>query len=185
LKTKRKMKMKKIMIMLAAVALVAGAQAASVNWQVSGTSVESGYAVYLLVGTVTADWSSADAIASAAVANGTIAKSGRNYLASGTATDASIKNTADFYYVVVNADKSQYAVSGAYAGASYVYDSSATPPESAPATSPVFNVNEATFKGFGGGEDPVVPPPTGVPEPTSGLLMLVGLGTLALRRKRA
>ena len=166
--------MKKIMVMLATAALAVGVQAASVNWQVSATSAESGYSVYLLVGAVTADWASADDVAAAAVADGTIAKSGRNYLASGTATDSSITKATDFYYVVVSADKSQYAVSGAYAGSTYVYDSSATPPESAPSTSPNFAANGVTYKAFGA-----------VPEPTSGLLMLVGLGALALRRRRA
>ena len=42
LKTKRKTKMKKIIIMLAAVALVAGAQAASVDWKVTGAAAQTG-----------------------------------------------------------------------------------------------------------------------------------------------
>ena len=160
--------------MLAAVALVAGAQAASVDWKVTGAAAQNGYSVYVMAGSVVSDWVSADAIAAAAVDTGAIAKSGRNYAVTGTATDAALTKASDFYYVVVSADKTQYAVSSAYAGSEFVYNSSATPPETAPATSPSFAADAATYKAFGA-----------VPEPTSGLLMLVGLGALALRRRRA
>lgn len=172
--------MKKVLMTLCAFALAFGAQAASVNWKVSGKDAQIGYSAYLMVGeTATTSWASVSDIAAAAIGTGTLVKSGRNVAADGTTTDAALTKAGSFYYVVVTADKSSYAVSGLYAGAAYVYDTAAMPPESAPSTFPVFAANTASYVAFGGGGG------GDIPEPTSAMLLLLGMAGLALRRKVA
>jgi hypothetical protein len=179
--------MKKIMIAAVAMAMAVAANAASVNWQVSASLTQVGYTAYVMAGDVVSTWESLADVQTAAVDSGAIAKiSARAAGASGTATDDALTKSGNFYYVIVNADATQYAVSGAFAGADYVYDMTATPPESAPATAPTFAANDATFSDWDKADEPIIPPPSeDVPEPTSGLLLLVGAAALALKRKVA
>ena len=171
--------MKKVLMTLCAFTLAFGAQAASVNWKVSGEAAQIGYSVYLMVGeTATTSWASVSDSAAAAIGTGTLVTSGRKTVANGTTTDAALTKDGSFYYVVVTADKSSYAVSGLYAGAAYVYDTTASPPESAPSVPPVFAANTASYVAFGGGGGDI-------PEPTSAMLLLLGMAGLALRRKVA
>lgn len=173
--------MKKVLMTLCAFALVFGAQAASVDWKVSGKDAQIGYSAYLMVGeTATTSWASVSDIAAAAIGTGTLVKSGRNVAADGTTTDAALTKDGSFYFVVVTADKSSYAVSDLYAGAAYVYDTTASPPESAPSVSPIFAANTASYVAFGGGGGG-----GDIPEPTSAMLLLLGMAGLALRRKVA
>ena len=173
--------MKKIMIAVAAMVMAVVANAASVDWQVTGSTSQAGYTAYVMAGDVVTSWSSVADVQAAALVSGQIAKDGRNYRVNGTETDAALTKSSSFYYVVVNADASQYAVSGAFAGADYVYDTTAAPPEAAPSVGPTFNVKDATFSDWAKADGP-----TGdVPEPTSGLLLLVGAAALALKRKVA
>lgn len=167
--------MKKLLTAVSAVALAVCAQAASVDWKVTGTETEVNYSVYLMVGdTATTTWGSAADIAAAAIDTGSIAKAGRSYGVGGTATNDTLTKSDNFYFVIVSADGAKYAVSDVYAGATYVYDTAATPPESAPSVTPSFAANTASYASFGA-----------VPEPTSGLLLLLGMAGLALKRKRA
>jgi uncharacterized membrane protein YjjB (DUF3815 family) len=173
--------MKKIMIAAVAMAMAVVANAASVNWKVGGSSAQIGYTAYLMAGDVVSSWESAADVQAAAIASGAIAKSGREYMAKGTATDAALTKSSNFYYIIVNADASQYAVSGAFAGSAYAYDTTATPPETAPSAVPQFDASSATFSDWAKADGPS----GDVPEPTSGLLLLVGAAGLALRRRRA
>ena len=167
--------MKKLLMALGVVVSAMCTQAAAVDWKVTGTVTEVNYSVYLLVSdAVTTTWSSAADVAKAAISSGTIVSNGRSYVANGTAINSSLTKSSSFYYIIVTADESKYAVSDLYSGSSYVYNNEADPPESA-SDIPVFAANTASYSNFSGS----------VPEPTSGLLMLVGLAGLALRRKRA
>lgn len=173
--------MKKVLMTLCAFTLAFGAQAASVDWKVSGEAAQIGYSVYLMAGeTATTSWASVSDIAAAAIGTGTLVKKGRVYEANGTTTDAALTKDGSFYFVVVTADKSSYAVSDLYAGAAYVYDTTASPPESAPSVSPIFAANTASYVAFGGGGGG-----GDIPEPTSAMLLLLGMAGLALRRKVA
>ena len=186
-KQNRKMKMKKIMITALVAGLALASQAAQLDWKYSATSANQGETVYVILGaTAQTSWESLAAIESAAVNYGVVENKGRGaYAATGSfSSDAVSETSANVYYVVVSADKSTFAVTSVADMKSSVYDPAAQ--QSSPGQNTMLSSTSITQSGLTfGGSEPVVPPPTGVPEPTSGLLMLVGLGALALRRKRA
>ena len=170
--------MKKLVI-VAALALVAvSAKAACVDWAVSGAAAQKGYTVYLLT-SLADSYESADAIAAAALSSGTIAQTGRLY-STGTKTATSDAITAtsmkDAYYVIVSAaDATSYTYYKTDMSAK-VYD-----PNNQESSPGAFNsVNAATILSSGTSANFAA-----VPEPTSGLLMLLGVAGLALRRRRA
>lgn len=172
--------MKKIMI-IAALAVSAGlAKAASVDWQITGgTADQVGYSVYL-VAALDETWTGASDIAAAAIAlgtgtSGTLAKNGRVYTVAKTTangdniTTDSMKNA---YVVLVTdstADSYKYVKTDL---SSYVYGETDTP-------SGTFGTTTAALLAGTSGSY------AAVPEPTSGLLMLLGVAGLALRRRRA
>ena len=182
--------MKKISVLLLAVCAAVFAQAASIDWSVSasksnkiygadGTTVfgkTSGDVAYLIL----AD--SADSIKDA-LAAGTFSASTEGVVGtasgystngginSSTATSSSLQENKayDFAILMVNGDQSQYVM---------------TAPISATTSDPdtvrdvqftYAAVKAAGWQTAGGGD---------VPEPTSGLLLLVGGAMLALRRKQ-
>ena len=174
--------MKKMFVLAALALACVGARAACVDWKISGTADDVGSQIYI-VGALSEDWTSVADIAAAASAFGngtsdTLVKAGRAYSASGTIVSDNVTKTAgDVYFIIVSgSDAASYNylkvdVKGlAYEGS----DSSPGQLTSVTAAS-LLAGSTGTFAG-GGGD---------VPEPTSGLLALVGLAGLALRRRRA
>lgn len=182
--------MKKLIVVLAAVALAAVAQAASVTWNVTniykGNTTDKalttdGYMVYLIN-----DATYSQATAAAALAAGTLTKdliSSKATVSSGLTADGKVSKTADlgsladgsytFYNVIVGGDN---AVVGDTVKATIV---SVGTPSLGSYNAKTLTQNSASWQsvtGGGGGGD--------IPEPTSGLLLLVGAGMLALRRKQ-
>ena len=173
--------MKKILIVAVAALCGTFAQAASINWAITdATSSQVGYAVYM-VSAISDAWTSAADIATDATklgtgTSGTIAKNGRVYsIPSTTASGSGITSSASLYLVIVqSADATgyNYVSMGDISGS--VYEPPAAPSGNFSTTS------AALLAGTAGsfGSSPV-------PEPTSGLLMLLGMAGLALKRKRA
>lgn len=171
--------MKKVLIAVAALAMVFGVNAASVDWQVTGTAATENYIVYL-VSSVATSYSTVADIATSAIDSATIAKKGTGTRATYTtgtknSTNEKLSKTGDYYYVIVSGeDATTFNYVEAAGLASKVYDTSAQ--ESSPGT---FNTINAA--GILAGSSGTI---GSVPEPTSGLLLLVGMAGLALRRKQ-
>lgn len=183
--------MKKIMIMLVAVAMAACAQAASINWSIANnayaksaldtvnTSRTANYTVMLFAESSRADVmailaaGTTDGLSSLALVDATKTKATGK--AAGAISDVSSGNQTVFSVVfdtytadMTLADAKNYIASAAITQPSYSGTDAATSLD--------FTATQFTGASWQS---------IAVPEPTSGLLMLVGLGALALRRKRA
>ncbi len=173
--------MKKLFILMTVAALAFVGQAMQLDWQYTGVSTDVGKTVYVMLGAAAqTEWESLSAVQEAAVSSGTVAKSGRsNYWGTGSFSSDNInKTTANVYYVIVSADKSTFDVTSVANMAGSVYDpnnqESSTGANTALSSASITSSGNS-FGGGGGGD---------IPEPTSGLLLLVGAGMLALRRKQ-
>jgi len=175
--------MKKLMIAVAAVAMAAVASASNVNWsctniyQVDSSTKGSGYIGYLFDaatvsdtaavekaikgGTFTTTYASQAAISGTSNASGAIAKF--------PAVQGKDAGTYNYYVVLFNA--------GSEANADH-YILTATKSVTVPATG-AGTLAFANITGTGTGTEWKA-----IPEPTSGLLLLLGVAGLALRRKQ-
>ena len=169
--------MKKLVVIAALAAAVVSAKAASIDWAVSGTSAQEGYTVYLL--TSIGDYADTTALAKAAVGSSQIASQGRGKYGAGE-TSAGAGITADsmkdaYYAIVTSADATSFTYVSLGDMSSSVYDPNQQ--QSSPGTyagKSAAQILAGTSKNFSGA----------APEPTSGLLLLVGGAMLALRRKQ-
>ena len=176
------MKMKKIIIAAVAVAVAVVTNAASVNWSVTGvtaptgSALESGwYACFVASSALpsamdsmtAADWSSwtaANATSSGSLSVTARAKNFTGATADSYSAGASVTGFIVMFDAANVADASNFA---------YTEVATKSVPDSG-------NLAWATTFASSSGWQAVA-----VPEPTSGLLMLVGLAGLALRRRRA
>ena len=188
--------MKKLVVIACAALAVVSAKAATVDWKyeitgaAGGSASEfTGYTVYLvdkayydgLGGEVTKD-----SITSKSLSSGTLAQTGKSGKGASTkyvfstdgayANDSLTKGTSyDYYLVLVNGDN-YYSQAYSYTArdATDGVDMEAIATKVAPSTISSGMTPFSTGGGSGGG----------VPEPTSGLLLIVGGAMLALRRKQ-
>ena len=175
--------MKKLMIALVAVAYAAVLQAASVSWYLEKDTDKTygNLTAYVINGS---DYATVAALLAAGGA--TVATDFNNYVidsvalnsrGAGSSNSAGVTGTSLAWFIFANdsiADGSTYSTTTAIDASAYTY----TPPDSAPGDL-ALTVASFTTKGAPiGGSSPV-------PEPTSGLLMLLGVAGLALKRKRA
>lgn len=190
--------MKKLFTLLAVGGLAVASQAAQLDWKYDASAADVGQTVYLMLGTeAVQEWENLQAVKDASLTSGAVAKSGRVYNAKGSFnSDKITKDSASVYYVVVAADGNSFGVTSVSDMTGSVYDPSAQ--ESSPGENSSLSSGSITKNGIawgtGGGDDPGPGPdnpPTpgpgddgGVPEPTSGILLMIGGAALALRRRR-
>ena len=191
--------MKKLMMIVSSMAVACTVQAASMVWGFGNAEIQDingdyiGDAIqataYLYLGTVTASENAFDLSGATFVAQG-----GQNadytFGTSEPADNANVSSTAagQAYSLILVEDNGKSLAN--YEG-NYILVNA----ESAQGVDPMSGATWAQFTDFSeytasdwqtmtAGSSPT-PDPSGVPEPTSGLLMLVGLAGLALRRRRA
>jgi len=187
-KKKEKRTMKKLLTLAAVVMTAAITHAAAVGWTLMGTSAYSGgtYDLFVIglngvtgVDQITAMVAAATDVSSYAFANGTVAaaassaatSSGKSITYSGSGTD-----TYSAFAVLWNSEGTEASYTST-ASISLANDSNAKTFLFGNQATNLSNNKFSVGGGSGGGEP--------VPEPTSGLLMLIGAAGLALRRKRA
>ena len=198
--------MKKLFMLIGVAGLACASQAAALDWKYNATADDVGQTVYVMLGTeAVQQWESLTAVQGASLDNGKVAKGGRVYYADGSfSSDKVTKDSASIYFVVVSADESTFAVTSVSEMTGSVYDPTAQ--ESSPGQNTSLSNSSITKSGIawgtGGGDDPgpgpddppgpgpdnpPTPVPVGdgdVPEPTSGILLMIGGAALALRRRR-
>ena len=191
---KEQNKMKKLIIAACAVAFAAGVQAASITWGTSGAfydtagdpdwpTVAAGTTAYFVFvnsyaqADLVADFAagSVDTAKLAAIKSGTVGADGTVADVTGSSTALSGSQAA---YVVILKDAENMFISDSVtktidelSGSTYTFEESQT--------GDIWALNGAASAGYVGAGW------YNVPEPTSGLLMLLGMAGLALRRKRA
>ena len=184
--------MKKLMIVLGAVACAISLQAASMNWATPYTFVDSDPSQgdndlafqWAIVEAASADafssvtFDKGTLVGATAFDSGTITVTGWGQEMAGSTTTA----TAGKYYALLvhNDDFSKWGISDAVLATVNSTDQTGN------------TLMDVTFKNmaddpwsFGSGESMVANVADAVPEPTSGLLLLLGVAGLALRRRRA
>ena len=178
---KGKRKMKKLVVMFLAVAAAIAANAASFNWKLQTGADYAGMNVYSLSGTTAAAVLAACESTDPAAWNGVFGDAssfkvtGNNTRAGATGEINGINDGDSMVWVIVDgsvAEGSKFWVVKDYtipAGATYDPPTAGTQFTTKLADQGI--LGQGTF--------------TAVPEPTSAMLMLVGLAGLALRRRRA
>ena len=190
--------MKKLIIALGVVALAAGVQAAAFNWTTSGTNASktfygpdgaslltSGTVVYLLDASVSgnsqsdlvAGFRSGKAIGDFATITSTTVDANSRLTAKGFEYGAA-GNNYDLYMAIVVDDN--VFVSASKTVLAQQADTVSVQFSSIKSVTQTLNA-DAAYSGAGWYSTASAP----VPEPTSGLLMLLGMAGLALRRRRA
>ena len=174
--------MKKLMVAFAAVFTAVCANAMAFQWTYYDTTGDwvggewAGYKVYAVIGSTAQTWDSLEQLQAAAGQGYSIeGSSDVGYAAYGAKTGDFAKEDQSVMFYIVNGDK--YIADGAYtAPGTDIYDEGAESPIDPtwyPDNSVAVSGTWSTF----GGSDPT-------PEPTSGLLLLIGVAGLALRRKQ-
>lgn len=161
--------MKKLLIIAAVLVAGIAANAASFRWSANSIySPVDSTALYNGSASLFCDAIGTDALSTVAVVNGAIANTTFND--SSFATKFEAGTTYDFYFVIEDTIND----------IEWTYTASKSAKAQASSTPSISFGSQATMSTTGGGWTS-----SAVPEPTSGLLMLLGVAGLALRRRRA
>ena len=176
--------MKKLIVLTLAVAAAVVANASSMDWKFSTSADYKNYNVYIVSAITEGGFTKlsdiTDNLLGTAGNTGTVTGT-RAYAANGSVggLTAAEKSDVNFYYVIVNPNDATGYWTMASSGQAYdtATDAVGSAIPAADANALLATTKTAWATG-GGGES------GGVPEPTSGLLLLVGGALLGLRRKQ-
>ena len=196
--------MKKLMVLLGAAVCAVGVQAASINWTISNvysvgdsTAKGDGYSAYLFI---TDNSSNVSGLTVTTLAAVTAALGGDDWATTVAGLSSAHQTMSNGTFVTQPTGISSDFASGSVSAFAVVFDSDdiATANNyylvNDGGTKTVSFTSSTGAKNFAFGSQATgsadsskwaATPSEGVPEPTSGLLMLCGLAGLALRRKRA
>ena len=183
--------MRKLMLFAACAMLAAVTQAATVGWNLAGASnyANDAYQFFVIgqngatsISAITALLDAGTDTSSYAFGSGSVSSTGAGMVAASASGKSLDAGTYTAFFVVFDAaspasGSTKYAVvDGATGLTKTIGASTATITFASGNASSILN-NASNWKSFG-------PSSGGIPEPTSGLLLLVGAGMLALRRKQ-
>ena len=181
--------MKKIMIMGAVALIGLVSNAATVKWQANAiqsspdNSVAAGWLVQIYSSSVAFDYANASDGSITAWGSGTTVAAGTTFRASGSVADGLANGTTESFYAVV------YDASTVDGAKNYIVSDNVSITATAAGNDVVLSFGAmagttvAANKFLNSSWTAV--PSESVPEPTSGLLLLLGMAGLALRRKQA
>ncbi len=170
--------MKKMIVAACIVAMAAVSNGATIKWQFTGPSNDQSLKnaqIFCLVGseapTSIDNWDTwIGKQTSVSTKTITWDNMKKNTKASDTPDSSTITADKSYYFVMLSPDGKQFATTGIYAGSDIVYDTS----KQQAAITTNISSSFGAFQNIGN-----------VPEPTSAMLMLIGMAGLALRRRRA
>jgi hypothetical protein len=190
--------MKKIMIACAVVVMAAVAQAASIDWSFTETANNSknpvdlsGYTAYLFTESAWNTFAGLDSdqktlanfkgYTDSAAITGSAQGSTRTKFTTGVlSTEGATGN-----YFIILANNDGYTASASLSATAYASATEQHTPASWTITAGADPLQQSNFTAFASGTVEPEGPTGDVPEPTSGLLLLVGAAALALKRKVA
>ena len=181
--------MKKLIIICAATMMGVAAHAASVNWMVNAvqsspdSTVAAGWLIQVYTSDVVFDYASAKDGSISAWGSGTTFAAGTTYRAAYTVTDGIANGTSQSFYAVVY-DASTVGDAKNYIVSDIVTATATAAGNDVPLSFGAMAGTTAAANKFLNSSWTAVPSES-VPEPTSGLLLLLGMAGLALRRKQA
>ena len=184
--------MKKVIVFAAALLVAVLAQAASIGWTLAGANNYTGdkYLFFVVgqngaasIDMITALLDAGESVDGYAFGSGTIAANGTgSTVAASSGKKIDGAGTYDAFYVIFDSatpssGESKYALVSGAANLTKTATETTSGLTFAAGNQSAYLNDAANWKAYGAGGD--------VPEPTSGLLALVGLAGLALRRRRA
>ena len=174
--------MKRIIIAIAIVVAAFCGRAAVVDWSVSATSAEVDYTAYVFTSAINDNYASFNELIAGNIGTGKIVeipgsrgKPATYRMASAVSSSSSELSSYLWVVLVSGSDASTYTYAMVNA-ASMIYDPNAQ--QTSPGALEISS-SALTSSGTIGGT-----PSPAAPEPTSGLLLLLGMAGLALRRKQ-